>query len=217
MLIHRHLVLAVLAFAVLAILPAKAETTAELLKKCATDANYCKNSVGATNLMLMMDKTKRGTFCVPKNDDFSIEVSRITDWLSKQPSLSGEPSTSAIEKAYLKLYPVTKACQDTYANPLPATTSAFLAYCATEPKGTEWTCHGEIIGVETLLLTDEPNAICAPKADTKDARAFSAELAERDAAVRTWLKQHAELGANPRRQSIESAYKALYPPPCGSQ
>jgi len=212
----RTLVLVTLIFILALSAPARAETTKEFLAKCAPGTKACRDSVLMVSLLMQMDKAKRNGHCVPKDLDTFVETKAITDWLAAQPNLSGEPATASIEKAYRTVYPTTEACLATYGNPFPPTTKAFLTYCATEPKGQEQTCYGEIAGVGVLMEADYPKEFCPITADPKDAKAFHVEMVQRDTALRAWLNAHPEVGAKPRREGITAAYKALYSPPCAA-
>lgn len=208
--------LCILALVIAASAPARAETTKEFLAKCKTDAKACQDYILAVRLISMMDKAKRDLVCLPKDYVTAEVIKTVTDWMSDHPDLSNDAPNESIEKGYQAMYPNTKACQDTYidADPFPATTEKFLAYCAMEPKGAKETCYDEIIGVGLKLKLDDPNSFCSVNADPGDKTAYHEALEERDSAIRGWLAEHAELGAKPRWASITAAYIALYPPPC---
>lgn len=196
--------------------PARAETTKELLDLCKADTKKCENTIIAVAVMMEIDKTKRAAYCLPNGFSSAAVTKTIVDWLSQRPELGGEASTPTVEKAFLAKYPATKACNDTYVREdiFPASTAAFLAYCAAEPKNVKETCYDDIAGVGLKLSIDERDKVCLMKSDPLDKKAFHEEMVERDTAIRAWLREHTELADKPHRDSIAAAYAALYGPPC---
>lgn len=198
---------------------ARAETTAELLALCKVDAKKCTDTIFAVSVMMEIDKTKRATYCLPNGFDTKAVSKSIVGWLSGHAETHALLSNAAIEKAFQAKYPSTKACTDSYARVdiFPPTTGAFLTYCAVEPKDAKETCYDDIAGVGLKLSIDERDAVCLMKSDPMDAKAFHAEMVERDTAIRAWLRDHTELAEKPHRESIAAAHVALYGPPCTDQ
>lgn len=198
---------------------AATDTTSGFLKSCETDAKSCGDYISSVFILSAFDPAKRDAVCLPKDFVVADVTAAIVSWLASHPEVADEPPSAPIWRAYLELYPNTQACRDTYANsdPFPALTGDFLAYCRAEPSGAEGTCYDEIIRVGILLDLEEPGAVCPPDADPADKDAFRAVLRARFPAIMGWLTAREDLAAQPRRASIASAYKALFPPPCPSR
>lgn len=206
-----------LALAALALAsPTSADTTKEFLASCKVNPKSCSDYVLTVKVLAIMDKTKRDLTCLPKGYKTAEVVKTILDWLSDRSELADESAGAAIEKAFIANYPNTQACRDTYiaTDPFPATTEDFLAYCADEPKDREDTCYSEIIRVGLRMRLDNPDAVCAVKADAANKQAFRDEHLARDAAIRKWLSEHKETWPQPRAAGIAAAYGALFSPPC---
>jgi hypothetical protein len=89
-------------------------------------------------------------------------------------------------------------------------TAHFIAYCDAHPD--EFTamkghCVDDLAMASIMLMVNGRNAVCLPDitADKDQANVLRAVLA--------WLKSHPELADTPHADSMETAYKTLYPCP----
>lgn len=222
--VSRKPLLAVVTLALFGLSPARAETAGELLQMCQSDANKCDDAIFEAQLVMVADRAKNRTFCVPKkiasrpmNTFHKLEAKPVLDWIKTRPDLNDGSSAKAIELAYQATFPPTQACRDSYGHPIPSSTGGFLTYCKKGDQGGVWGCRDEILEVEILMARDEPNVACPIASDpTTQNDAFHKEAHARDVTILAWLNNHPELNDRPRRDGIRAAIVANYPP-CGGQ
>jgi hypothetical protein len=179
-------------------------TTKEFIAGCEAKGKQCRDWLALISFKVTYDgiaKGERSKICTSYYDEvLNASMLEILKRAKAQPDLSDKNTTASIGPLLKEVRPITDACLNAEDDTLPKTTSAFVSYCASEPKDAKTTCDDVTNAVAATAITRLKAPFCIPDG----AKDYAPK-------VRKWLAGQPELGNQARNKSILAAYTAVYP------